>query len=141
MWMRIAGAIALAGFAFAVVTCGGDLLAGSDEAGAGPVAATPTPSSSGSATASRGDAYTIACALGGAATFESTCTVEQREIDGVKLLAVFHPDGGFRRFEVLSEGAGLAAVAGADAVSQTLEGDTLEIALAGHRYRFPAAAR
>ena len=86
-----------------------------------------------------GGAFFIPCALEGAEIFDSTCTVERRRTDDAVLLAVIHPDGGFRRFEQLPEGAGLAAVAGADAVAQTLAGDTLEIALAGNRYRFPAA--
>ena len=81
----------------------------------------------------------IACAPDGSPAFDSTCTIERYELDGANLMAVFHPDGGFRRFEQLADGSGLAAVAGADAVTQTLKGDTLEIAIAANRYRFPVS--
>ncbi|MBD59202.1 MAG: hypothetical protein CL808_03655 [Citromicrobium sp.] len=139
MWMRIAGALAVSALAFAMVTCGGD---GATNAGnppdTGGVPPNPTPSPSGTAPA---DSQSIACALNGASDFDSTCSVERSEIDGATLLAVFHPDGGFRRFEVMSDGSGLSAVAGADVVAQTLQGDILEIAIATNRYRFPADVR
>ncbi len=135
--MRIAAALCVAGLATLLATCGGDAVAGGGSA-PDSTGQTPNPSSSGGTSA---DAQTISCALRGAGTFASSCTIEKAEIDGKTLLTVFHPDGGFRRFEQLADGSGLAAVAGADAVTQTLSGDTLEIALAGNRYRFPASSR
>lgn len=134
--MKIGAAIALAALATLLVTCGGDVAAvaeqrtaaGSEDGGAGTGQAADT-----------GKSYSIPCALNGADGFGSTCTVEQHTIEGTQLLAVFHPDGGFRRFEVLPDRAGLAAVAGADKLTQTLSGDSLEISIAANRYRFPAS--
>lgn len=141
MWMRIAGASAVAGLAFVLMTCGADSapIAGdtpdAESPGGG---ATPTPAPSPTTT---GDVQSVACALNNAGAFENNCTVERREIDGQKILVVLHPDGGFRRFEQLADGSGLTAVAGADKVAQTLSGDTLEIAIAGDRYRFAASTQ
>ena len=89
----------------------------------------------------RASSLSIPCALDGATSFDSTCAVERSKVDQSTLLAVIHPDGGFRRFEQLPDGSGLAAVAGADEVAQTLSGDTLEISIAANRYRFPATAQ
>ena len=125
--MRILVAVGMAGLATLLTACGGEARAGAE----GGTPADPHPSSDGT--------MTIACAIGGAKAFDSTCSVERTEIDGVRLLTVFQPDGGFRRFEQLADGSGLAAVAGADAVTQTLKGDTLEIAIAANRYRFPVS--
>lgn len=139
--MRIAAALCVAGIAVLLVTCGGDVVAGAGGGNAGDPPGTFTPPSGTDGTGGSGlpplKSTTIACALTGSTTFDSTCSVERVEVEGVSLLTVFHPDGGFRRFEQLADGSGLAAVAGADAVTQTLKGDTLEIAIAANRYRFP----
>ncbi|MEL7682743.1 hypothetical protein AAG594_00245 [Citromicrobium bathyomarinum] len=128
--MRIAGALAVAGLAFATVACGGDGSASAASGDTGTADPDPAPTTT-----------SIACAPDGAQSFDATCSVERVEVEGKILLTVFHPDGGFRRFEQLPDGSGLAAVAGADAVTQTLSGDILEISLAGNRYRFPATTR
>ncbi len=145
MWMRIAGALTVVGLAVLLVTCGGDVIAGSDGGSATdqPDTSTPTPeptTGGGSTIPETSTGQSISCAPDGAAAFDSTCAVERREVDGAQLIAVFHPDGGFRRFEQLADGSGLAAVAGADEVTQTLDGDILEIAIAGNRYRFPTTS-
>ena len=63
----------------------------------------------------------IECALGGSGSFERECAVERSVIDGALFLTVRHPDGGFRRFEVVADGdLGKLGAVGAD------------------RYRFPA---
>ncbi|MEC8179279.1 MAG: hypothetical protein VX072_06405 [Pseudomonadota bacterium] len=134
-WMRIAGALAVVGLALAAVACGGDGAAVANPGGDDTGTADPTPAPSSST------GTTIACAPDGAQSFDATCPVERVEVEGKILLTVFHPDGGFRRFEQLPDGSGLAAVAGADAVTQTLSGDILEVSLAGNRYRFPATTR
>ena len=143
--MRIAAALCVAGIAVLLVTCGGDVVAGAGGGNAGDPPGTFTPPSGTDGTGGSGlpplKSTTIACALTGSTTFDSTCSVERVEVEGVSLLTVFHPDGGFRRFEQLADGSGLAAVAGADAVTQTLSGDILEVSLAGNRYRFPATTR
>lgn len=139
--MKIAAALCLAGFAALLVTCGGDAIALVDDANSDQpdISAPPADDETASADAAGGgDRYSITCALNGNGSFGSTCTVEPRTVEGDQWLAVFHPDGGFRLFEVLADGSGLAAVAGAEQVDQMLSGDTLEISIAGNRYRFPA---
>ena len=129
MPMRIACVLAIAGLALATAGCDGN------------VAASTGADSAARSALSGGAAFALPCALAGASAFESTCNVERHKVDDAMLLTVIHPDGGFRRFEQLPDGAGLAAVAGADEVTQSLSGDTLEIALVGNRYRFPAARK
>tara|TARA_B100001179_G_scaffold230989_1_gene219812 strand:+ start:472 stop:903 length:432 start_codon:yes stop_codon:yes gene_type:complete len=143
MWMRIAAALAVAGLAVLVVTCGGDVIAGANGgSGAGdPASSPPDANSGGGPTAGPSTVPSIACAPDGSPAFDSTCTIERYELDGANLMAVFHPDGGFRRFEQLADGSGLAAVAGADEVTQMLDGDILEISIAGDRYRFPTTTQ
>ena len=83
----------------------------------------------------------IACALGTDARFEPVCGLERAERGGEKLYVVHHPDGGFRSFTVLANGAGLAAADGAEQATQTLAGDLLEVAVGEDRYRFPVKAK
>lgn len=83
-------------------------------------------------------ADTIECAIGSGSDFGPDCMVERTTVGQVKVLVVRHADGGFRRFEELPDGAGLAAYDGADAVKQRLDGDFLEVEIGGDRYRFPA---
>ncbi|MFC3174215.1 hypothetical protein ACFOD9_08125 [Novosphingobium bradum] len=79
----------------------------------------------------------IACALGVGARFEAVCALERADRGGEKLLVVHHPDGGFRSFTVLANGAGLAAADGAESARQAIAGDLLEVAVGEDRYRFP----
>ena len=83
----------------------------------------------------------IACALGGKAEFAPDCAVERVTGDGTSTLVVRHPDGGFRRFDVLKDGRGVAVADGADEAQVVLAGDTLQVTVGTDRYRFPATAR
>ena len=82
----------------------------------------------------------IACALGPDAKFAPVCALERAERGGEKLFVVHHPDGGFRSFTVLANGAGLAAADGAEPASQAIAGDQLEVVVGEDRYRFPFKA-
>ena len=83
----------------------------------------------------------IACAIGGATSFKRDCTVEESEVDGTKVLVVRHPDGGFRRFDVVTDGRGLEVAAGAEqAVTRVADGK-LDVAVGPDRYIFPATIR
>ena len=84
---------------------------------------------------------TIECAVGGAASFQRDCKVEEAKVDGAKTLIVRHPDGGFRRFEVLTDGHGLATADGAEEAETSVVNGQLEVAVGGDRYRFPATIR
>jgi hypothetical protein len=80
----------------------------------------------------------VDCALAGAMDFARDCAVE-RTLEGEALvLVVRHPDGSFRRFEVLADGRGLAAADGADRAQITLEGEGIAVTVGQDRYRFPA---
>ena len=81
----------------------------------------------------------IECALAGAASFARECAVEQVREQGGLMLVVRHPDGGFRRFDVLTDGRGLAAADGADRARIAVGGEgAIEVAVGPDRYRFPA---
>ena len=74
---------------------------------------------------------TIACAIDGAANFADGCTVERK---GTRLV-VHHPDGGFRQFEISSDGA-VTALDGADtAQSIAIANGMIEAQIDGDRYR------
>ena len=85
-----------------------------------------------------GGAARIDCALDGAEAFKPVCAVDRAEVDGALILIVRHPDGGFRRFEVLKDGHGLAAADGADEAKLSIDGQFLVAEVDGDRYRFPA---
>lgn len=80
----------------------------------------------------------IACAVSGSADFTESCDVERAKEMDVLFLVVRHPDGGIRRFEVLSDGRGLATADGADEALVTMRDKEIEVAVNGDRYRFPA---
>ena len=80
----------------------------------------------------------IACALGGEEKFASACRVERSLAGGTLYLIVRHPDGAFRRFEVLKDGRGLSVADGAEPAVISMAGEDLEVAVGLDRYRFPA---
>lgn len=93
--------------------------------------------SAGGTSADIGDRL-IDCALGGAAAFSHDCSVERRRQEGRDLLIVHHPDGGFRRFELVEGGDSLAAADGAAAVAVARNDGTVDASVDGDRYRFPS---
>lgn len=85
------------------------------------------------------EAERIACALADAKTFTSACVVERSQEQGKPVITIHHPDGGFRRFEVLADGHSFATLDGADAVEVTANGKDTEITVGDDHYLFPAA--
>lgn len=83
----------------------------------------------------------IPCALAGAQDFKPVCAVERARQDDKLQLIVRHPDGAFRRFDVLGGGQGLAVSDGADPAKVTMVGKELEVTVLTDRYRFPVTAR
>lgn len=81
----------------------------------------------------------IDCALAGATEFEPVCTLE--DADGEGEFVIHHPDGGFRRFSLDSEG-GIAVTDGADELIGSGNGDEGGVAFAvgPDRYVVPPAA-
>lgn len=80
----------------------------------------------------------IACAPGGVADFSRNCSVERVRTDGTLFLTIRHPDGGFRRFEVLTDGRGVETADGAERAQVSLAGDDIEVKVGEDRYRLPA---
>ncbi|MED5547118.1 MAG: hypothetical protein VYD90_17935 [Pseudomonadota bacterium] len=83
----------------------------------------------------------IPCALAGATELKPVCAVERVVRGGVLTLVVRHPDGGFRRFDVQTDGSGLAPSDGADAIVARLGEDRMEVTLGADRYLFPVTMK
>jgi len=80
----------------------------------------------------------IACALGGSQEFASSCEVERlKDAEGLHLV-VRHPDGGFRRFDVLDDGRGLAVSDGALQSETEFVDGLAQVSVGKDRYRIPA---
>lgn len=83
----------------------------------------------------------IACAVGGAGELSKACAVERAEENGGLSLVVHHPDGAFRRFQVLTDGRGIAVADGADEAVTRLQDGALDVTVGADRYIFPATVR
>ena len=79
----------------------------------------------------------IACAVDGATDFAEVCFAERWQVEDTMFLVIRHPDGGFRRFEVLSGGRGIEAADGMEDARVSLKDGFLEASIAGDRYRIP----
>ncbi len=76
----------------------------------------------------------LECAIGPEAAWSSDCGLER---DGDSL-TIRHPDGGFRRFRILSDGRGVEAADGSEkAQLQIVDQGRVEIRIGGDRYRMP----
>lgn len=90
----------------------------------------------------------IECALGGSEAFLRECLVELTERSWQSMFVIHHPDGGFRRFDVMNEGAGedseggepltLETSDGADQALIEVTGEQMLVVVADDRYLFPA---
>ncbi|HUD30640.1 MAG TPA: hypothetical protein VMQ93_17365 [Novosphingobium sp.] len=83
----------------------------------------------------------IACAVGGSAELKPVCAVERAEKDGRLTLVVHHPDGAFRRFDVMTDGSGLAVADGAEKAETRLVDGKLDVTVGADRYQFPATEK
>ena len=79
----------------------------------------------------------VECALAGAVEFSPDCTMERATEEGLSLLIVRHPDGGFRRFELGVPGRGVVVADGADEAVITPGQGMIEVQVADDRYRLP----
>lgn len=81
----------------------------------------------------------IECALAGSSKFERVCATETMPGEKGKMLVVRHPDGGFRRFNILTDGRGLAPADGFDETGiRILGGGMIEVSSGDDIYRLPA---
>lgn len=89
-----------------------------------------------------GDESRIACALGDETEFTEQCDAERVQNGDTRELVMRHPDGGFRRFAIVSDGRGLVAADGAEeAVVTPLSNGTIQLSVGGDRYRLPATVK
>ena len=80
----------------------------------------------------------VECALAGEG-FARDCTLERTRGEEGTVLTIRHPDGGFRRLLIVTDGRGVVAADGAEpAEVTTLGDDRIEVAIGGERYRLPA---
>jgi hypothetical protein len=81
----------------------------------------------------------VECALAGSTVFERTCITEQIAGNAGTMLVIRHPDGGFRRFDILTDGRGLAPADGFDETKIDLLTDgMIEVSSGDDTYRLPA---
>lgn len=81
----------------------------------------------------------VECALAGSTAFQRTCTTEQIAGSEGTILVIRHPDGGFRRFDILTDGRGLAPADGFDETKISLRSDgMIEVSSGDDKYRLPA---
>lgn len=81
----------------------------------------------------------VECALAGSEQFERQCVTEQITTPDSVLLVLRHPDGGFRRFNVVTDGRGLTAADGFDETRISLLSDgMIELTSGDDKYRLPA---
>lgn len=81
----------------------------------------------------------IECALAGSTSFVRTCTADRISGPSGQILVLRHPDGGFRRFQVLTDGRGLAPADGFDETHiKVLDNGTIELSSGDDKYRLPA---
>jgi hypothetical protein len=80
----------------------------------------------------------VPCAFGGAKEFNAKCTVDRSIAEGKNYITVRHPDGGFRRLEVLDGGKRYASADGADAVEGGPNGAEVEVMVGDDHYLMPS---
>ncbi|MGE4323083.1 MAG: hypothetical protein AB7E60_08650 [Sphingobium sp.] len=119
MSMPISDRFALLGLIFALGACGG----GSD----------------GSSAASSDEYGKAECAIGQGGKWDRACLVERGEGAAGPTLTLRHPDGGFRRFLIVTDGRGIAPADGAEQPGLSMHGDRqIEVRVGDDRYRLPA---
>ena len=81
----------------------------------------------------------IECAVDGASALERVCTLEWLSGGEAPTLVIRHPDGGFRRLVVTTDGRGVAAADGAEpAIVSVVADNRIVVAIGQDRYRLPA---
>ena len=82
----------------------------------------------------------IECAIGAGVEMGPDCIGEQIAGTDGAFFVIHHPDGSFRRFEMLPDDAGIGLADGAGVLSQEMDGDELLISVDDARYRLPIAS-
>lgn len=82
----------------------------------------------------------IPCAINGG-DLNPVCSVERVEKGSKLSLVVRHPDGGFRRFDVLTDGRGLAVADGAEEAQIRVLDSGIDVMVGADHYVFPAKVK
>lgn len=81
----------------------------------------------------------LSCALAGADKFTRTCALQKLSDDNGNQMIFRHPDGGFRRFLIVTDGRGLVSADGADEAAINIVNDKIiEVSINDDRYQLPA---
>lgn len=81
----------------------------------------------------------IECALAGSEDFARACSTDRISGADREILIIQHPDGGFQRFEIVTDGRGLIAADGFDDTEiRLLDDGMIEVTSDDNRYRLPA---
>jgi len=84
----------------------------------------------------------IECAINGDSEFTRDCFTERLSGEGGVTMIIRHPDGGFRRFNVLTDGHGLEAADGFDkAKISIVEDGKILVSVGPDRYMLPAQTK
>jgi len=84
----------------------------------------------------------IPCAIHGDKAFANGCSVERSTTEEGLVLVLHHPDGGFRRLLVTTDGRGVVAADGSEQASVSVVGPgMIEVAIGEDRYRLPATVK
>jgi hypothetical protein len=80
----------------------------------------------------------IACAVNGA-PLKTACGMEERKGSAGRLIVIRHPDGGFRRLQLVTDGRGVVAADGAlPARVRMISPKLIEVTVDGDVYHLPA---
>lgn len=81
----------------------------------------------------------LPCRTGGAQDLQPACLIERSDGPRGRLLTIRHPDGGFRRLRIVSDGRGvISADGGEEAKVQTVGNRMIQVDVGHDSYRLPA---
>ena len=84
----------------------------------------------------------IECAINGDSAFTRDCFTERLSSEGGVTMIIRHPDGGFRRFNILTDGHGLEAADGFDkALISIVEDGKILVQVGPDRYLLPVQVK
>ena len=94
------------------------------------------------AAAQKVDDGIIGCAINGDTDFNRGCETERLSGENGVTLIIRHPDGGFRRFNILTDGRGLEAADGSEKASVSIvEDGKILVSVGQDKYIMPAQVK
>ncbi|MEW4466935.1 hypothetical protein AB1K62_03780 [Parasphingorhabdus sp. JC815] len=85
------------------------------------------------------DGSKIRCAVNGESQFSDSCQAERLSTENGVTLIIHHPDGGFRRFKILTDGRGIEAADGAElAKIEIVADEKILVSVGPDQYIMPA---